>query len=289
MPSNGPSYNPFPKGQCTWWAFQRYQQLTGKSVAWSGDAWSWGNGAKSAGWSVSSRPPPNGIPAIAVLQPNVQGAGSLGHVAVVESSSAGSVQTSNLNWAGNQTTPTSVTFRPGAGVSFVWYTGAKKLPNVPPVVTRPTAPTGTTPTPTPTPGSMQLPGEAGPNLIGVDLSTIWTSAQDILTGSIPGTYIPLLDQVHLTLTTNPGFYGIALAVDEAEQFPGWIDLTRGPVDVTGYLRSVGASFTDNFLPIMIRGNLVGLGTLIIVLLLVRVIMGAVDKVMPLIETVGALA
>lgn len=295
MPQNGPAANPYPRGQCTWWAFQRYQALTGKSVPWAADAWGWQQGAQKAGWSTSTTPP-KGTPAIVVLQPGVQGAGSLGHVAVVEGVNAnGTVTTSGLNWAGNQSTPSTVNFRPGPGVSFVWYTGAKRLPNAPPAIgvgagqnTPITAP-GTPQTGTATGPTQPQGAQTTVNPIGADLATIWQSGLDLLLGGTPGAYISLLQQVHTTLITNPGFYGIALAVDEAEQFPGFVNLMTGPVDPIGYMRSVGATITDNFLPIAIRGGLAGLGVLILGLLIAKVTLGASDKVLPIIETVGKVA
>lgn len=131
-PVNGLS-NWFPIGQCTYWASKRYQQLTGKYVSWHGDAYTWASGANAQNWTVSSTPPSN-IPSIIVLSPFVQGAGNLGHVAVVEHiNSDGSVYTSNLNWNGNQTSPTFVTFHPGNGVKFVYFPNAGINSGVSPV------------------------------------------------------------------------------------------------------------------------------------------------------------
>lgn len=114
----------FPVGQCTWWADLRYHALTGAYVPWGGDAYSWLNNAHNNGWVVSSSPPRGGN-AIVILQPGVQGAGGLGHVAVVESTNAdGSVNTSNYNWGCFLCGPSSVTFRPGSGVAFAWFPGA---------------------------------------------------------------------------------------------------------------------------------------------------------------------
>lgn len=131
----------FPVGQCTWWADLRYHALTGSYVPWGGDAYTWLNNAHNSGWTVSSTPPTNGGKAIVILQPGVQGAGCLGHVAVVESVNAnGTVTTSNYNWGCFLCGPTSVTFRPGSGVSFAWFPGAPG-----------------TGTPTPVPGQQNTP------------------------------------------------------------------------------------------------------------------------------------
>jgi len=112
----GPNGSSF--GQCTYWADIRYHQLTGWWVPWSGNAAQWAAGAAASGWVVSSTPR---VPSIIVLQPGVEGAFSIGHVAVVERiNSDGSVYTSNMNWSGWDVV-SYVTFTPGPGVSFVWH------------------------------------------------------------------------------------------------------------------------------------------------------------------------
>lgn len=285
--------NFFPKGQCTWWATARYQQLTGKYVAWGGDAWSWANGARASGWMVSSSPPPSGVPGIVVLQPGVQGAGSLGHVAVIEGYGAGgSVVTSNLNWAGNQSTPTMVSFRPGTGVLFAWYPGATRLPNAPPL------PSGTVGG-----GQGGQPGNPGRQVPGGGVIPGNPSQSGVPVppggnGPIPGLpygasvgvqpALPLLAQVHNTLISHDGFYGIALAVDEAEQFPGWVNLASGPTDVIGFARSVGASIAENFPPILIRGTLMLIGALIFLLLVIKVALPAVEGAAKGVEMIAPL-
>lgn len=114
-------------------------------------------------------------------------------------------------------------------------------------------------------------------------------------GGIPN-YTPLLDQVHNTLVNVKGFYGIALAIDEAEQFPGWIDLTQqqpdvqilgqdtgfAPPDIVGLSRSIGATMTDNFTPLTIRAGLVVLGFILMVLLLAKILT-------PAVKSIGAIA
>ncbi len=129
--------NAFPLGQCTWWANQRYHDLTGYYVPWNGNAYQWAQGAQSAGWHVSATPP-NGIPSIIVMGPNVQGAGSLGHVGVVEKVNKNrTVTVSNMNWldsnaaviqtvSGYPIRQTTITI--GPGISFVWATGSGTSP-----------------------------------------------------------------------------------------------------------------------------------------------------------------
>lgn len=119
--TSGSTLNRFAFGQCTYWANMRYHALTGHWVPWLGNAYQWAGGASASGWVVSATPK---VPSIIVLQPGVQGAGGYGHVAVVERiNSDGSVYTSNYNWyaGGGWDTLSYWTFRPGPGVSFVWY------------------------------------------------------------------------------------------------------------------------------------------------------------------------
>jgi surface antigen len=114
------SNNPYPYGQCTWWADERYHQLHGVYVPWtnvSSDAWQWTQRARDYGWHVSSQP---SVGAIMDLQPWVQGAYGLGHVAVVEQILAnGDVVASNMNWGSAPGAVTNVTFTPGPGVTFL--------------------------------------------------------------------------------------------------------------------------------------------------------------------------
>ncbi len=111
----------FAFGNCTYWADQDYYNLTGHLVQWIGNADQWAAGAQAANWIVSSTPH---VYSIIVLQPYVQGAGYYGHVAVVtQINSDGSVVTSTMNWYSNGGWDyvSTVVFRPGPGVSFVWH------------------------------------------------------------------------------------------------------------------------------------------------------------------------
>jgi surface antigen len=113
--------DPFPYGQCTYWADYRYHELTGHWVDWGGNAYQWAAGANaSPGWIVSSTPH---FPSIMVFQPSVQYADPVyGHVATVESINAdGSVLTSNMNVLGYGSTVVDLTNYAGAGVSFVYH------------------------------------------------------------------------------------------------------------------------------------------------------------------------
>ncbi len=111
--------NVFPYGQCTWWANQRYSQLHGVYVPWrtQSDAWGWTDRAYQFGWHVSSSPT---VGSIIDLQPWVQGAYGLGHVAVVEQVlSNGHVIASTMNWGAYPWQVTYVQFSPGPGVTFI--------------------------------------------------------------------------------------------------------------------------------------------------------------------------
>ncbi len=111
----------FPHGQCTWWANLRYHELHGIFVPWTinSDAWAWDNRAHEFHWIVSSTPQAGDI---VVLQPWVQGAYGLGHVAVVERVLwNGNVIASNMNWGVNRSRVTYVQFSPGRGVSFIRF------------------------------------------------------------------------------------------------------------------------------------------------------------------------
>jgi surface antigen len=124
--SGGPSPvrgtgNYFPYGQCTWWANERYHQLRGVYVPWTAnsDAWAWTARARQFNWRVSTTPAPGDI---VDLQPGVQGAYSLGHVAVVERVLGdGHVIASTMNWGVYYWKVVNVEFSPGPGVSFIRF------------------------------------------------------------------------------------------------------------------------------------------------------------------------
>ena len=74
--------NPGTPGQCTWGAAQKWFEASGSYPALLGDAMSWGDTATAAGWTVVADAHERSI---VVFQPGVAGAGSIGHVAWVES------------------------------------------------------------------------------------------------------------------------------------------------------------------------------------------------------------
>jgi len=112
--------HPWPVGVCTYWANSRHHALTGNWVTWTGNAYQWAQGARAAGWNVSSSPH---VPSIMVLMPGVQGASGYGHVAVVESATGNTVHTSNMNWytnGGGFNRVSYADFTAGPGVYFIW-------------------------------------------------------------------------------------------------------------------------------------------------------------------------
>ena len=109
----------FPYGQCTWWANERYYQLHGVFVPWTSnaDAWEWTARASDFHWNISSQP---SVGSIIDLQPWVEGAYGLGHVAVVERVlGGGHVIASNMNWGGSGSQVVDVEFSAGPGVTFI--------------------------------------------------------------------------------------------------------------------------------------------------------------------------
>lgn len=132
MSSQSGTSNQYPRDQCTWWADERYHELTGLYVPWAANAKDWASEAPSYGWVVGTRAVE---PSIICLQPGVQLAGVPdGHVGIVESVlSDGSVSASNLNWGvtpAQRANVQNVTFHPGAGVSFI-YASDGNTPSAP--------------------------------------------------------------------------------------------------------------------------------------------------------------
>lgn len=119
MTAQGGSGNFFPSGECTQYADEQYFIATGLYVPWSGNAGTWAMSAPRYGWTVSASPV---IPSIICLQPNVQGAGGLGHVGIVRQIKGNQIVTDNLNWQPTPAQVTSVNHQPGPGVSFIYAT-----------------------------------------------------------------------------------------------------------------------------------------------------------------------
>ncbi|WP_235892828.1 CHAP domain-containing protein [Mycolicibacterium hodleri] len=82
--------NPGTDGQCTWGAAQKWFEASGSYPAMRGDAMAWRDSAIAAGWTVVDDAQARSI---VVFPPGVAGAGSVGHVAWVDSVSPGSAGT----------------------------------------------------------------------------------------------------------------------------------------------------------------------------------------------------
>lgn len=105
--------NPYPWGQCTWYARARGgSKLNGLGMA---RDWAWK--ARAKGLSVGTTPRAGST---AVFLPGVQSASSMGHLAYVEKVYAnGTFLVSDMNWSGVGVITTHV-MRSGAGVYFIY-------------------------------------------------------------------------------------------------------------------------------------------------------------------------
>jgi surface antigen len=286
--------NTFPVGQCTWWSSQRYHQLTGIWVGQWGDAHSWTANAMAAGWNVSTTPT---IGCIICFQPGVQGVDStFGHVNILERfNNDGTIYTSNYNWGipRNTTSVTYVNLRITSGMAYITYPGkmgltqagfnnSQSITGNQPNANSSTGQNVNAQTGQVFTGGVQLNVPQGPNIIG-DIGAIGTAVGKIFGANlIPNT--AFMDDVHQTLISNPGFYGIALALDEAEEFPGYVDLASSPFDVIGIIRSSFATLSDNFVPFSIRGGLILMGGVILFALLFKLVNSASETLGPLVES-----
>lgn len=87
----------------------------------------------------------------------------------------------------------------------------------------------------------------------------------------------LAQTVHNTLVQYPGFFGICKAIDEANQFQGFINEVTGPsnfTDTTGWtelptsiMQSVSDTVIGNSIPVFVRGTLILAGIFLILALL----------------------
>ena len=104
-------------GQCTWWAAHKRPD---ENFAGIGDAWTWANGARARGYTVTADPVVN---ATVAFDPGVEFAGGIGHVAHVEQIlSNGWILISEMNFFGNNGGWGRVDYRyitPGPGVWFI--------------------------------------------------------------------------------------------------------------------------------------------------------------------------
>lgn len=126
--------DPFPAGQCTWWAAKKRPDLYPKV---HGNAGDWLAEAQAGGIPTGSTP---AVGAIAVFLPYVAGAGGYGHVAYVESVNGdGTITISEYNWSIPLGGPDYRRI-PASNVSGFIYGGPVKTPGYAPAP--PTAPAG---------------------------------------------------------------------------------------------------------------------------------------------------
>ena len=104
-------------------------------------------------------------------------------------------------------------------------------------------------------------------------------------------YDAFSEAIHKTLVQYPGFYGICLALDEAEQFPGLYQ-SYGPQDVLPWnltqdtWRSIVGTAVGNTMPLAIRGTLVVFGIFLLLALFWQLVKPSID-VLP--DFIGAAA
>ncbi|HIW12653.1 MAG TPA: CHAP domain-containing protein [Candidatus Salinicoccus stercoripullorum] len=108
--------NHYTQGDCTWHVYERLNEM-GVSVSNSwGNASNWDSAALGSGMTVSNSP---SVGAIMQLDPGQGGAGSMGHVAVVEAVNAdGSIQVSEMNWNGGFGVESTRTISASAAASY---------------------------------------------------------------------------------------------------------------------------------------------------------------------------
>jgi hypothetical protein len=86
-----------PAGECTSWAAALWPGHRGRGVTWSGDAWEWYANAAGQGYPVSALP---SVGAIVVFARSGSDAGGWGHVGLVLTVAATTVQISEMNYRG---------------------------------------------------------------------------------------------------------------------------------------------------------------------------------------------
>ncbi|KXN74260.1 hypothetical protein CONCODRAFT_2635 [Conidiobolus coronatus NRRL 28638] len=115
---------PYPSGQCTEWADARYKELFGVNGQLNGDARLWVSDARRKGnYQISPQP---SVGAMVITQPGVLGAGSTGHVGIVEKVYRnGDVCVSNWNYP----TPWKTTYikqkGQASGVDYIHKNGVQ--------------------------------------------------------------------------------------------------------------------------------------------------------------------
>jgi N-acetylmuramoyl-L-alanine amidase len=101
--------NRYAYGYCTWYAYERRAQLGRPVGSFWGNASTWDDYARAAGYNVNTTPAPGAV---------IQNDGGYGHVGVVESVNPGeSITITDMNYAGNWNRVTSRTMSWGEATS----------------------------------------------------------------------------------------------------------------------------------------------------------------------------
>lgn len=108
-------------------------------------------------------------------------------------------------------------------------------------------------------------------------------------------YNKLSENVHNTLVQNPGFYGMALALDQAEQFPGlynafhWTDIINPEQAWSDTAQTIFGTIVGNTLPIIIRGTFVLIGFAMLFILLWQLLKPSVEAIPELLPLLAMVA
>lgn len=109
--SSGDSGNAYPKGQCTWWAYERRHQLGLPVGSFFGNGAQWANSARAHGYRVDQSP---SVGAVIVFAPGQDGADPVyGHVAIVEAVYGNRVLISESNVRGLGVISNRTLYAPG--------------------------------------------------------------------------------------------------------------------------------------------------------------------------------
>ena len=114
--SNGDYGNAYVAGQCTWWAYNRRQQMGIGTPSYLGNGGQWYATAPSYGLRVDHSPQVGA--AISFLPGQAGADGFYGHVGVVEAVYGDTITISEMNAAGG---PYVVSYRTLSGASQYWY------------------------------------------------------------------------------------------------------------------------------------------------------------------------
>ncbi len=112
------SHNWATAGQCTWGALNKWYQSEGYYPGgWTGNAMEWASGAASAGYTVSGTPRTRSI---VVMQPGVNGSGSVGHVAWVTAVNGDQVTIIEMNAMAGPYNYNTRTVTDKAGMKYIY-------------------------------------------------------------------------------------------------------------------------------------------------------------------------